>query len=196
MVKDALRDYVSLATGLTEQTRQRALSAVRNMLSSGEATADQVSALADDLLATGRSNQEAILSVVRTELDRALELGTEKLGLVTAAEHAALAAKVSELERRVAELERAAPAAQRPRARRTSTAKEGASAEGTGDTTGGTAGETAGAPDAAGTSAGRRRAPAQGGARTARPKRRAGEAPSTRAEGDIATSGTSGGTAS
>ena len=49
-MRGALKAYLSLATGLTEVTRLRAVAAARALVSSGEATAEQVSSLAEDLL--------------------------------------------------------------------------------------------------------------------------------------------------
>ena len=59
-MRDALRGYLSMATGLTDVTRRRATDAAKALLAQGEATAEQVSQLTDELLATSRSNREAL----------------------------------------------------------------------------------------------------------------------------------------
>jgi polyhydroxyalkanoate synthesis regulator phasin len=94
-VFDALRSYLSLANGLTEVTRERVKAAARALAAQGGATAEQVSGLTDDLLATSRTNSEALLNVVRSEIDRTLG----RFGLVTSDEVSALEARVRELER-------------------------------------------------------------------------------------------------
>jgi polyhydroxyalkanoate synthesis regulator phasin len=71
-VRDALQSYLALAGGLTEITRQRAVAAAKGLVAQGEATADQVSALAEDLMKQTRQNSEAVASLVRYEVDRAL----------------------------------------------------------------------------------------------------------------------------
>src|ERR1700712_2317351 len=93
---DAVKNYLNLASGVTEVTRQRAVAAAKALQSSGEATAEQVANLADDLLVSSRNNRDAMLALVRYEIDRALN----RLGLATADE-------VSSLQRRVTTLETA-----------------------------------------------------------------------------------------
>lgn len=94
MVRDALKNYLALAGGMTEVTRQRALAAARSLASSGEATAEQVSGIAEELLAASRGNREAAAALVKLELDRALG----RLGFASAEEVAALSARVELLE--------------------------------------------------------------------------------------------------
>jgi polyhydroxyalkanoate synthesis regulator phasin len=91
---DAVKNYLSLASGVTEVTRQRATAAAKALAASGEATAEQVSNLADELLATSRNNRDAVLALVRYEVDRALN----RLGLATADEIASLQRRVTTLE--------------------------------------------------------------------------------------------------
>lgn len=114
MVREGLRNYLTLAGGLGELTRRRALAAARALSASGEATAEQVSALAEDLLATSRSNREALAAVVRLEIDRALG----RLGLATAEEITTLTARVQRLEtalrEQAARPAKAAPPRSRP----------------------------------------------------------------------------------
>jgi polyhydroxyalkanoate synthesis regulator phasin len=55
-VRDALKSYLALAGGVTEVTRQRALEAAKALVASGEAAAEQVTSLAEDLLSQTRQN--------------------------------------------------------------------------------------------------------------------------------------------
>jgi polyhydroxyalkanoate synthesis regulator phasin len=91
---DAVKNYLNLASGITEVTRQRAVAAAKALASSGEATAEQVQNLADDLLVSSRNNRDAMLALVRFEVDRALN----RLGLATADEVASLQRRVTSLE--------------------------------------------------------------------------------------------------
>lgn len=100
---DAVKNYLSLASGITEVTRQRALAAARALVSSGEATAEQVTNLAEDLVEASRSNRKAAVSLVRYETDRALG----RLGLATADEVASLTKRVQTLEIALRSLEEA-----------------------------------------------------------------------------------------
>jgi polyhydroxyalkanoate synthesis regulator phasin len=93
-VKDAIKGYLALATGLTDVTRQRATSAAKALVAQGEATAGQVQALADDLVAQSKSNREAVVSLVRYEVDKALG----RVGLVSKDEVEALQKRIKTLE--------------------------------------------------------------------------------------------------
>lgn len=99
-MKDALKGYLALASGLTEVTRQRATSAAKALVAQGEATAGQVSGLADDLVSQSRSNREAVAALVKYEVDRALGL----VGLASSDEVGELTARVRALETAVREL--------------------------------------------------------------------------------------------
>ncbi len=93
-MKDAIKGYLALATGLTEVTKQRATSAAKALVAQGEATAGQVQALADDLVTQSKSNREAVVALVRYEVDKALG----RVGLVSKEEADALKARVKALE--------------------------------------------------------------------------------------------------
>ena len=97
---DAVKNYLALASGFSEVTRQRAMAAAKALVSSGEATAEQVTNLADDLLTTSRNNRDTILALVRYEIDRALA----RLGLATSEEIAALAQRLGTSSRRSREV--------------------------------------------------------------------------------------------
>ena len=99
-MRDALKSYLSLASGLTEVTRQRATSAAKALVSQGEATAEQVSTLAEDLLAQSRSNREAVTALVKYEVDRTLG----RLGLAANDEVTELTKRVRALEAQLRDL--------------------------------------------------------------------------------------------
>lgn len=97
-MRDALKNYLSLASGLTEVGRQRAVDAAKALVAQGEATAEQVQSLAEDLVQTSRSNREMVTALVRNEVDKALA----KLGYARADEVSALKARLKALESRTA----------------------------------------------------------------------------------------------
>ena len=107
MVLDALRGYVQLANGLTDVTRQRATQVARQLLEQGGDVVDhavstavsgnvarQAQSLAEDLLATSRTNRDLLVGLVRTEVERAVG----RLGLVGADELAAMVRLVERLQ--------------------------------------------------------------------------------------------------
>jgi polyhydroxyalkanoate synthesis regulator phasin len=97
MVREALRGYLALAGGLTEVTTNRARAAARALVEQGEATASQVGALAEDLLATSRRNRESLAVLVSHEVDQAVR----RLGLASAADVEALTRRVRDLEQQL-----------------------------------------------------------------------------------------------
>jgi hypothetical protein len=107
LVLDALRNYVQLASGLTDVTRQRAVAAARGLLTSSgvdqvvPGALGQASALADEIMASSKANRELLVGLVRAEVDRAV-MG---LGLATEDEVAGLARAVDRLTVRVRALE-------------------------------------------------------------------------------------------
>ncbi|XTZ15634.1 phasin family protein [Micromonospora echinospora] len=98
-MQDAWRAYLELAMGLTEAPRKKAQDAVRRVVGSGGATAAQLQALAEELVATSAANRESLIKLVRFEVDRALGA----VGLATADEVAELTRRVHELERQLRE---------------------------------------------------------------------------------------------
>jgi polyhydroxyalkanoate synthesis regulator phasin len=98
-VREALRTYRSLASGLADVTRQRARSATRALHEQGGLRADQVGAVAEDLRAQGRANRDAVTALVRYEVDRALT----RMGLASADDVARLDARLRVLEARLRE---------------------------------------------------------------------------------------------
>jgi hypothetical protein len=107
VVLDAMRNYVQLASGLTEVTRQRALAAASGLLSSSgvdqvvPGALGQVSTLADEILASSKANRELLVGLVRAEVDRAVS----GLGLATQDDVAGLRRAVDRLADRVSALE-------------------------------------------------------------------------------------------
>ena len=99
-MRDALKSYLALAAGVTDVTRQRAVAAAKALVAQGEATAEQVTALAEDLVQQTRQNREAVVALVAFEVDRALS----RVGLASADEVTALTERVRHLESQLAEL--------------------------------------------------------------------------------------------
>ena len=106
-MRDALKTYLTLAAGLAEVPRRRAMAAAKALVSSGEATAEQVSALAEDLIEQTKQNREAVVALVGSEVDRALG----RIGLANADDVTSLRERVRVLE---AEARQASPAARAP----------------------------------------------------------------------------------
>ncbi|SCG77277.1 phasin family protein [Micromonospora humi] len=96
-MQDAWRAYLELAMGLTEAPRKKAQDAVKRAVGQGGVTAGQLQALAEELVATGLANREALTKLVRFEVDRALGA----VGLATADEVAELTRRVHDLERQL-----------------------------------------------------------------------------------------------
>lgn len=93
-MRDALKNYLALANGLTEVTKQQAKAAAKALVKQGEATRGQVDRISEELVATSRANRAIIVSIVRTEVDKTLG----KLGLATAEEVARLTRRLQDLE--------------------------------------------------------------------------------------------------
>ena len=72
MVRESVKAYLALASGLTEVTRQRAVAAAQALAAQGEATMDQVATLADELLSSSLANREAVTALVRAEVERTI----------------------------------------------------------------------------------------------------------------------------
>jgi polyhydroxyalkanoate synthesis regulator phasin len=98
-MQDAWRAYLDLALGLTETSRKKATKVARKLVGRGNATADQLQSMAEDLVSTSLANREALTRLIRFELERALG----RVGLATAEEVTALNARVRELEQQLDE---------------------------------------------------------------------------------------------
>jgi polyhydroxyalkanoate synthesis regulator phasin len=116
MVMDALRGYVQLANGLTEVTRQRAQQAAKALLQQTGADAltsgltSKVTDLADEIVATSKSNRQLLQAIVANEVEGAVA----RLGFVRSEEVAALTRRVEGLERELADANDALASATAP----------------------------------------------------------------------------------
>jgi polyhydroxyalkanoate synthesis regulator phasin len=101
MVMEALRGYVELANGLTEVTRQRAQAAAKALLqqTGADKMTTKVTDLADEIVATSKSNRQLLQAIVANEVEGAVA----RLGFVRAEEVAALTRRVKVLETELAE---------------------------------------------------------------------------------------------
>jgi polyhydroxyalkanoate synthesis regulator phasin len=104
-MQDAWRAYVDLALGFTETSRKRAMKVAKKLVGRGGATAEQLQTMAEDLVKTSTANREALVRLVRFELDR--NLG--RVGLATAEEVNQLTGRVRELEEELRQARAAAP---------------------------------------------------------------------------------------
>src|SRR4051812_8069869 len=96
-MQDAWRGDLGMALGLTEGPRRRARKGATELVSRGGATAAQMQELVEEVLSAGVANREALTTIVRHEVERAL--GT--VGLATAEEVADLTSRVRDLEGRL-----------------------------------------------------------------------------------------------
>ena len=107
MAFEALRGYVQLANGLTDVTRQRAQQVAKALLDQGGDVVDlavstavsgsvarQAQSLAEELMATSRTNRDLLIGLIRTEVERAVA----RLGLVGSDELAAMTRLVERLQ--------------------------------------------------------------------------------------------------
>ncbi|UGQ10244.1 histone [Yinghuangia sp. ASG 101] len=130
-MRDALRSYLQIATGLTEMTVHRVTETARHLVEKSGVDIDQVlppqvaqqaqavpqyvQQVADELFATGKANRDLLVGVVRSEVDKAMGRLRPWLDDVKAVRD-----DVERLERRVTDLEhRLALASAAPRVRRT-----------------------------------------------------------------------------
>lgn len=106
-MQEAWRAYLDLAMGLTETSRKRATTVAKKLVGRGNATADQLQNMAEELISTSMANREAITRLIRFELDRALG----RVGLATADEVSELTTRVRELEQELSDARAAAATA-------------------------------------------------------------------------------------
>ena len=106
MVMDAVRGYVLLANGLTEVTKQKAQAAAKALLqqTGADALTTRASDLADEIVATSKSNRQLLQAIVSNEVEGAVA----RLGFVRSEEVAALTRRVKALETELAEAQAAA----------------------------------------------------------------------------------------
>ena len=116
---DDLRNYLQLASGLTETTASKAKDAATGLLAHGVSLSSkampapdmmgQVQELADDLVATSRNNREMLVGMIRAEVDR----NVGRMGFVREDELAALRRHVQRLEKQIADVQQELSAVQR-----------------------------------------------------------------------------------
>jgi polyhydroxyalkanoate synthesis regulator phasin len=121
-VLDDLRNYLQLASGLTEATASKAKDAVTGLLAHGVNLGSkampapemmgQVQELADDLVATSRNNREMLVGMIRAEVDR----NVGRMGFVREDELAALRRHVQRLEKQIADVQEELSTSQTPAA--------------------------------------------------------------------------------
>ena len=101
-----LKNYVELATGLTEVTANKAKDAAMALIAQGISlgskqpadVAATVQQAADDLVALSKTNRDLLIDMIRSEVDKAVG----RMGFVREDELAALRARVEKLEKQVA----------------------------------------------------------------------------------------------
>ncbi|GAA1897952.1 phasin family protein [Asanoa iriomotensis] len=93
-MQDAWRAYLELALGATETSRKKAEKVARKLVGKSGATAAQLTALAEEMVTTSAANREALVKLIRFEIDRTLG----RVGLATAEEVAELNTRVRDLE--------------------------------------------------------------------------------------------------
>ncbi|WP_436789438.1 hypothetical protein [Yinghuangia sp. YIM S10712] len=114
-MRDALRSYLQIATGLTEMTVHRVTETARQLVEKSGVDLDHVPAqvaqqaqavpqyvqqVADELFATGKANRDLLVGVVRSEVDKAMGRLRPWLDDVKAVED-----DLERVERRVTDLE-------------------------------------------------------------------------------------------
>jgi polyhydroxyalkanoate synthesis regulator phasin len=133
-MRDALRQYLAMASGLVEVTKNRATPVARALVAQGEATREQVSDLVEDLITTSKANRDALVNLVGYEVERSLG----RIGVASADEVKALTSRVRELEKAVKDLHarsgrtagtEVVPAVKAPAAKKALAAKKTATAK-------------------------------------------------------------------
>ena len=100
-----LKNYVELASGLTEVTANKAKDAAMALIAQGLAlgtkqpadVAATVQQAADDLMALSKTNRDMLIDMIRTEVDKAVG----RMGFVREDELAAVRARVEKLEKEI-----------------------------------------------------------------------------------------------
>ena len=97
-----LRNYLEMATGLTEATAAKAIEVAGSLIAQGMSLgtkqpadmASSVAQAADDLMAQSKTNRDLLIGLIRTEVDKAIG----RVGFVREDELAALRARVEKVE--------------------------------------------------------------------------------------------------
>ena len=97
-----LRNYVEMATGLTEATAAKAMEVAGSLVAQGMSlgtkqpadVASSVAQAADDLMAQSKTNRDLLIGLIRSEVDKAIG----RVSFVREDELAALRARVEKIE--------------------------------------------------------------------------------------------------
>ena len=97
-----VRNYLEMATGLTEATASKAMEVAGSLIAQGVSmgtkqpvdVASSVAQAADDLMAQSKTNRDLLIGLIRTEVDKAIG----RVGFVREDELAALRARVEKLD--------------------------------------------------------------------------------------------------
>lgn len=97
-----LRNYLEMATGLTEATATKAMEVAGSLIAQGMSLgtkqpadmASSVAQAADDLMEQSKTNRDLLIGLIRTEVDKAIG----RVGFVREDELAALRARVEKVE--------------------------------------------------------------------------------------------------
>ncbi len=97
-----VRNYLEMATGLTEATASKAMEVAGSLIAQGISlgtkqpadVASSVAQAADELMAHSKTNRDLLISLIRTEVDKAIG----RVGFVREDELAALRARVEKIE--------------------------------------------------------------------------------------------------
>jgi hypothetical protein len=97
-----VRNYLEMATGLTEATAAKAMEVAGSLIAQGMSLgtkqpadmASSVAQAADDLMAQSKTNRDLLIGLIRTEVDKAIG----RVGFVREDELAALRARVEKME--------------------------------------------------------------------------------------------------
>jgi len=97
-----LRNYVEMATGLTEATAAKAMEVAGSLVAQGMSlgtkqpadVASSVAQAADDLMAQSKTNRDLLIGLIRSEVDMAIG----RVSFVREDELAALRARVEKIE--------------------------------------------------------------------------------------------------
>ena len=97
-----VRNYLEMATGLTEATAAKAMEVAGSLIAQGMSLgtkqpadmASSVAQAADELMAQSKTNRDLLIGLIRTEVDKAIG----RVGFVREDELAALRARVEKME--------------------------------------------------------------------------------------------------
>lgn len=104
-----VRNYLEMATGLTEATAAKAMEVAGSLIAQGMSLgtkqpadmASSVAQAADDLMAQSKTNRDLLIGLIRTEVDKAIG----RVGFVREDELAALRARVEKVESLITSVE-------------------------------------------------------------------------------------------